>query len=944
MYKKLLAAAAVAAVLACGALTAGAADYYVSNSLGNDDNDGLSDNTPWKTLEKVSSAVFQPGDNIYLKSGDVWQETLFAKGEGNSENWITLTSYGEGAKPKIAPGNHATYCIFLDNYAGWRFINLEVSDAQAGIRALISKNPEIKHDGLWFEKLYVHDIENAPPNPYYKEPGLYMSYGISTFKVLGRGLSPFSNVTMKDCFIENTDAPVTFASIDNLVIDNVEMKNSYKEGILFSQINEAKGSSGYMRNCRVLHTGYPKGMYWGVAGVQFNSTRNFEMYDCEIAYTRNSGFPDGCGIDFEGNNVDVTVRNNYIHDNEGCGVMIYKNTTWGTDNVRTNIIDNVFEYNGLKDLDGSEAFLRHKFNKENGGIISGNKIKAFEGQPVITVEENALEVKIKDGIMMGDYPNSYQAEGNTVEFVPYGKYADYSMLEPAVKTNIVKKWDFDEGDEGWTVKQGMTAFEWADGELSSIIISKDPFFFSPDNLGIDINKNTVIILRMRQTTGRPQMKVYFTTPESQSWEEAKSNAAALIDNNGEYVEYYIDMQYIDTWRGTLKQLRIDPTDNSGAQGEMAVDYIYIGENLEKLRTVYDNSAPPVTVLEPIKSSVSAVSKEYGWDFDTDSEGWAENKNGAIKNLAAEGGSLRGDITARDPYIMSADNLGYDIDGMRYVAVRFLNDTSRSNAKIYFSTEEETSFSDDKAVSVETAAYDTQHRLYIFDMKKNAKWKGRLKRLRFDMIDNVDGVTGTFDIDYIYIGNETEAKEESIILPSDIGRHWAAKEMEFMIRCCAAEAYDDGLFRPEQPVTRAEAAVMTARALKLKPAVYNGRFKDVQIGADGCDDIERAANAGIMQGYGDVFAPDKLLSRQEAAVIITGCMELLGGRVELGAETFPDNGSIAPWARKAVSKAVGEQIISGMPDGEFKPEAPLTRAQLCTLLYRIIEWSRDERRI
>lgn len=80
--------------------------------------------------------------------------------------------------------------------------------------------------------------------------------------------------------------------------------------------------------------------------------------------------------------------------------------------------------------------------------------------------------------MMGDYPNSYQAEGNTVEFVPYGKYADYSMLEPAVKTNIVKKWDFDEGDEGWTVKQGMTAFEWADGELSSKIISKDPFFFS----------------------------------------------------------------------------------------------------------------------------------------------------------------------------------------------------------------------------------------------------------------------------------------------------------------------------------------------------------------------------------------------------------------------------------------------------------------------------------
>lgn len=49
------------------------------------------------------------------------------------------------------------------------------------------------------------------------------------------------------------------------------------------------------------------------------------------------------------------------------------------------------------------------------------------------------------------------------------------MLEPAVKTNIVKKWDFDEGDEGWTVKQGMTAFEWADGELHRKLFQRTRF-------------------------------------------------------------------------------------------------------------------------------------------------------------------------------------------------------------------------------------------------------------------------------------------------------------------------------------------------------------------------------------------------------------------------------------------------------------------------------------
>ena len=43
--------------------------YYVDSTSGNDENNGTSENAPWKSLEKVNSTVFQPGDQILFKTG-----------------------------------------------------------------------------------------------------------------------------------------------------------------------------------------------------------------------------------------------------------------------------------------------------------------------------------------------------------------------------------------------------------------------------------------------------------------------------------------------------------------------------------------------------------------------------------------------------------------------------------------------------------------------------------------------------------------------------------------------------------------------------------------------------------------------------------------------------------------------------------------------------------
>lgn len=77
-----------------------AAIYYVSSS-GNDANSGMSESLAWKTLQKVNSIFFKPGDQILFKRGDSWNGTLNVNSSGLSGVPITYGAFGNGDKPKI---------------------------------------------------------------------------------------------------------------------------------------------------------------------------------------------------------------------------------------------------------------------------------------------------------------------------------------------------------------------------------------------------------------------------------------------------------------------------------------------------------------------------------------------------------------------------------------------------------------------------------------------------------------------------------------------------------------------------------------------------------------------------------------------------------------------------------------------------------------------------
>ena len=68
--------------------------YYVSNS-GDDGNDGLSPETPWKTLEKVSASNLRYGDGVLFNRGDLF------RGKVMTRSGVTYGAYGQGEKPKF---------------------------------------------------------------------------------------------------------------------------------------------------------------------------------------------------------------------------------------------------------------------------------------------------------------------------------------------------------------------------------------------------------------------------------------------------------------------------------------------------------------------------------------------------------------------------------------------------------------------------------------------------------------------------------------------------------------------------------------------------------------------------------------------------------------------------------------------------------------------------
>lgn len=150
-------------------------------------------------------------------------------------------------------------------------------------------------------------------------------------------------------------------------------------------------------------------------------------------------------------------------------------------------------------------------------------------------------------------------------------------------------------------------------------------------------------------------------------------------------------------------------------------------------------------------------------------------------------------------------------------------------------------------------------------------------------------------------------------------------------------YEDGSFRPNGKITRAEFATIMNKVLGLNDPAPNS-FSDVKNGKWYTIPVLNCVKAGIISGYGDgkVGIGDPV-TREQAAVILA---KAFGIAPISGSTAFTDNGSISSWARGSVKGMYSAGKITGMATdkGEhyFAPKQNLTRGQICVLLIGCLE--------
>lgn len=294
--------------------------FYVAPD-GNDANAGTTPAAAWRTLEKVNTFPFAPGDTIYLKRGGLWRESLIPARGGAPGRPITYSSFGSGPDPRVSgsdvvnawspfktPIYHAR-CplaptnVYVDGGPGW---GLRRAAAITGLES-----------GTWFwdsdsKDLYLHLDDHSDPARHTVEAAVRL-YGLKV--------------------TANSDEK------SNLIIDGLAFERTGGYGIFFySNAAGGRGLSGIViRNNRVQQTGtgtVDGGEYYNAIHFSSHSELNTapQFLNNDISYSGghgnaiNSQNSDGAllagnradhfnhhGFDTKGS-ASVVIRGNVAHD------------------------------------------------------------------------------------------------------------------------------------------------------------------------------------------------------------------------------------------------------------------------------------------------------------------------------------------------------------------------------------------------------------------------------------------------------------------------------------------------------------------------------------------------------------------------------------------------------------------------------------------------------
>lgn len=167
--------------------------------------------------------------------------------------------------------------------------------------------------------------------------------------------------------------------------------------------------------------------------------------------------------------------------------------------------------------------------------------------------------------------------------------------------------------------------------------------------------------------------------------------------------------------------------------------------------------------------------------------------------------------------------------------------------------------------------------------------------------------------------------------SDTVSHWARKEITYLHNRDIVGGYPDGRFGPDDQILRVHAALMLQRELDFDTTKRpNPNFRDVPSYHRYYDVVSTLADEGIINGFEGEFRPDSPLTRAEMAAILERAYRLQGSTDR----HFHDVPSRF-WGRVAIEALAANNISIGYPDGSFRPNTNITRGEFSVFMARVL---------
>lgn len=169
-------------------------------------------------------------------------------------------------------------------------------------------------------------------------------------------------------------------------------------------------------------------------------------------------------------------------------------------------------------------------------------------------------------------------------------------------------------------------------------------------------------------------------------------------------------------------------------------------------------------------------------------------------------------------------------------------------------------------------------------------------------------------------------------------YWAKPYIDALSSREIISGFQDGNYKPDMPVTRAQIATIVAKTFDLTADKENLAFSDVKNDYWARESIEEAVRGGFMTGFpNNTFDPNAPVTRAQAlTTLVTGLNAEPPSNIQAALSRYTDANAIPQWATEKVAAATASSFVVNYPDiDQLDPTTPTTRAELAAMIYQAL---------